>query len=96
MSGPAEDSCSLCLQQHRVGSLDASTTIGQLLHLKSDLANAISQNGSAFTYQMPVFCSVAMIPEHGRRNLVAVSVANLEAWLACTRILLLTAQYCDA
>ncbi len=87
MSGPAEDGCSLCLQQHRVEYPGASTTTVQLLHLKSDREAALSQNESAVSYQLPAFCSSAVIPQHGSRNQVALLVANLETWLACTLVL---------
>ena len=41
---------------------------------------------------MPALCSLAAIPNHERRNHVAMLVADLEAWTACTLVLAYDAE----
>ncbi len=68
MSEPAEGGCPLCLQQHSLECPGASTSTLRQLHLKREFEAASSHSGSAVTYQKPVFCSLAVVPDHNRRN----------------------------
>ncbi len=53
MSGPAEDGCRVCLQQHGPEYPGSSQC--------REFAAASSQHGSAVTYQLLVFCSLAAV-----------------------------------
>ena len=68
MSGPVEAGCPAWLLQHRIDCPGANTTTTQLLYLKSDLEAASSQNGSAVSYRMPAFCSLAVVPHSEGKN----------------------------
>jgi len=53
MSGPAEDGCRVCLQQHGPEYPGSSQC--------REFAAASSQHGSAVTYQLLVFFSIAAV-----------------------------------
>ena len=81
MSGPDEDDCPLCLQQHSVESPGASTTTDELIHLR------VYKSTSKYSH-IPDACFLFLSGDpKPRRNHVGVIVANLGAWLACTLIL---------